>query len=517
MKIWAMGAILAASLVASAAEAQPPINFPGRGSAYPFVANQIGMPGEVILKCLATSEGRVDLCSVAKETPTGFGFGAAALRNAPNVRVEPAKAGAPAARPVLVPQRFRHPEPGHLPPVTSQAALKVARGLPSLLKPIEQSLPGYDVTIDRVIADESGGLPAANRIAAAEAIRGALAAKLGEIREAGAVIIASVYTETELRSIAAFHNSPVGQRYAAAGTDQYGLRLRLRDRMGERIERSSGRFYCATHDCGLDLKAPAPTVLPWINSPGVQAIAQAQPKLTLTLGLPSRASLDCALAADSHPTDCKVVAEAPAGLGVGAAAAVFARTFTAGPGSARDFAGKRVAILVDFPATPEPPPMVAAPPPRSARALELAKEIQAKSTTAELQARTVREAMSFIPASWFAGVSDADRQAYLAASQYGLVEIHGQIDDRLTQYLANLMSEEDLAAASAFADTPGGVALREKSRAMESAYNWLSPQLFLVVAAEARTRYCKAMPCDLPAWALPQPSGASSAPSTRTP
>lgn len=517
MKNWVASAILAASLGVGAAGAQQPTNFPGPANTYPFIANQIGMPGEVILKCMATPEGRVDLCSVAKETPTGFGFGVAALRNAPNVRVEPAKATEPSARPVLVPQRFRHPIPAHMPPVTSPGALVIARTLPSLLAPIDQSLLVYDSAMDRVLTDASADVPANIRIAAAAAMRDALRAKLDELHESAAVVIASVYSEDELRSVAAFHNTPVGRRYSAAGADQAFFRMKLREHMSERIDHAAGHFYCVTRDCGLDLKTSNPTFVVWINSPEAWAIASAQPKLSLTLGLPSRASLDCAMGKDSHPNDCKVVAQAPAGLGVGVAAQSFARSFTAGPGEAQRLSGKRVTILVDFPATPDPPPMAKAPPPTSPRAMALAEEIQRKTTTPELHDRWIKEAMSFVPSAWLAGLSDADRQAYLAAREHGLVEVHGQIDASLTQLLANRMNEDDLAAASKFADTLGGVALRDKARKMEDGYRWLSPQLFLIVAAEARARYCKAMPCDLPAWALPQRIGASSAPSTRTP
>src|SRR5580692_1228994 len=47
--------------------------------AYPVHAAQAGISGAVKIKCAATSAGLLSDCSVIQETPTGEGFGAAAL------------------------------------------------------------------------------------------------------------------------------------------------------------------------------------------------------------------------------------------------------------------------------------------------------------------------------------------------------------------------------------------------------------------------------------------------------
>jgi TonB family protein len=55
-----------------------------------------GVNGAATLKCTVTTEGRLDACSVLKETPPGLGFDAAALSAAPSYRFKPAmKLGRP--------------------------------------------------------------------------------------------------------------------------------------------------------------------------------------------------------------------------------------------------------------------------------------------------------------------------------------------------------------------------------------------------------------------------------------
>lgn len=63
---------------------------------YPMMALRRDIEGEVQLDCLVTTTGSLQ-CAVASETPTNWGFGAAAIRIAQDYRMVPAmRDGAPA-------------------------------------------------------------------------------------------------------------------------------------------------------------------------------------------------------------------------------------------------------------------------------------------------------------------------------------------------------------------------------------------------------------------------------------
>lgn len=65
------------------------------GAYYPERARDRGREGEVVLDCLVGTDGRLG-CSVASETPTGWGFGRAALAIARDHQMVPAtRDGAP--------------------------------------------------------------------------------------------------------------------------------------------------------------------------------------------------------------------------------------------------------------------------------------------------------------------------------------------------------------------------------------------------------------------------------------
>jgi protein TonB len=56
---------------------------------YPAAALQLGRTGEAVITCQVTVSGALAGCSVAQESPSGFGFGAAALRLSKLFRMSP--------------------------------------------------------------------------------------------------------------------------------------------------------------------------------------------------------------------------------------------------------------------------------------------------------------------------------------------------------------------------------------------------------------------------------------------
>jgi protein TonB len=56
---------------------------------YPQRALELGRTGEAVLNCAVTTAGTLTGCTVSKETPADYGFGAAALRLAKRFRMSP--------------------------------------------------------------------------------------------------------------------------------------------------------------------------------------------------------------------------------------------------------------------------------------------------------------------------------------------------------------------------------------------------------------------------------------------
>src|SRR5580692_10785508 len=57
--------------------------------AYPAEAAKAGVSGTVSLRCAAASDGTLQNCAVAQESPANQGFGAAALSLTPEMQLRP--------------------------------------------------------------------------------------------------------------------------------------------------------------------------------------------------------------------------------------------------------------------------------------------------------------------------------------------------------------------------------------------------------------------------------------------
>jgi TonB family protein len=76
--------------------------------AYPTAAAAAGVAGEVQLRCTATVAGSLDGCQVVHETPSAYGFGAAALSLTSQMQLKPTDAAGEsvAGRNLIVPVKF---------------------------------------------------------------------------------------------------------------------------------------------------------------------------------------------------------------------------------------------------------------------------------------------------------------------------------------------------------------------------------------------------------------------------
>ena len=86
---------------------------------YPKAALAESVEGEVVLRCAITPKGRAEACAVVSETPTGYGFGAAAIEMSKRFEFQPGTVNGAAVRTedVRVPIAFtdgmsKAPRPG---------------------------------------------------------------------------------------------------------------------------------------------------------------------------------------------------------------------------------------------------------------------------------------------------------------------------------------------------------------------------------------------------------------------
>jgi len=82
-------------------------------AVWPTSALKSGLSGEALINCAVTVQGALNDCIVTEETPTGLGFGAAAIALTPQFRMKPATwRGVPAVGMISMPVRFHGPGPG---------------------------------------------------------------------------------------------------------------------------------------------------------------------------------------------------------------------------------------------------------------------------------------------------------------------------------------------------------------------------------------------------------------------
>lgn len=90
---------------------------------YPPEAQKKGVSGSAVIECVLQVSGDLRNCQLASETPTGWGFGEAALAAAPFLKARPYSInGVPYEGSLKTPIVFRFPETPAIEPVTLPAA-----------------------------------------------------------------------------------------------------------------------------------------------------------------------------------------------------------------------------------------------------------------------------------------------------------------------------------------------------------------------------------------------------------
>ena len=315
---------------AQAADLNDPVweRAPGQddwAKVYPAHAAQAGISGAVRMKCAATSAGLLANCAVIQETPTGEGFGAAALSLTAGMALKPTGGdGQPiAGRNLIVPVRFeadmlRHP--GSI------------IGTPDWLRrPTMEEAQRY--------------LPAGS-----------------EAAEGKATILCVVSTRGLLEKCAVNAELPTGHGFGAAALAMTSVFL-MRPMTLDGSPVGGAAVQIPIHFLGNPGAEQTPTetftvlrAAPWMTAPTAEALSAAFPKSAVGKASTGHVVLRCGFLSDGGLANCETISETPGGRGFGEAARVLTKDFRAYVSPTDKLGQLRVDIPFDFrdPGQPQP-------------------------------------------------------------------------------------------------------------------------------------------------------------------
>ena len=333
------GALLALTVTAAAAEEAPDSKFdvepnwvrrprPDEFQAvWPRDALLKGRDGRVVIACEIAPQGTLEACKVISESPSGEGFGAAALLLAPSFAMKPGvKDGKPVRSTVRIPINFKTAGPASPLEVESVAFLQ---------DPIWASAPTFE--------DMAAAWP--------EKAKG----------ESGHVSMRCGFTrEGTLRRCEVLTEMPRGQGFGKAARTVLASRFRLRMSPDAADRVSKAHVNLAVQFTNPSFQTPRAILQPrWITQLDPAKVQAIYPAKAADAGVKSgKGFADCAISADGHLVDCKPSGAAPDGLGFAEAAVQVASVMQMNPwtdgGGPVD--GARIRLPVAFNLAPAPAP-----------------------------------------------------------------------------------------------------------------------------------------------------------------
>jgi TonB family protein len=218
---------------------------------YPELAQRLSLAGAASIKCIVDTSGSLQDCQIVKESPAGFGFGAAALRLSPYFSMKPARRdGRPITSVLTIPIRFElagqtivAPE-AEPPPPTSPAALELARqvlalqGASARLKALSQ--PAVAGLLSQVVRSGDIKFDAA----ALNAYQQGLDDVIADLVERHARVMAAAMTEAQLRATLDYLQSPAGSAWRAVG-----IAVTPSPDFISRLSQAASRRLCGSASC----------------------------------------------------------------------------------------------------------------------------------------------------------------------------------------------------------------------------------------------------------------------------
>lgn len=315
-------------------------------AAYPSIALEFWISGRVTLVCAVDSYGALENCATEGESPTGLGFGSAAISLAPKFRMVPKKVD---GRPVVggsvrIPINFKMREADDIPALPapqSAAALARARVLVDLLWANTPAV--FTEWLDE--RDVSGaGVEEKTQSEAKQAFADAAATYVDYILTNLPSSYAAVLGADEIDVAISFFRSTAGRKLI----ESYPFEVdeehtRAAKNLKELATQQARDEFCLDHDCSLvpdakTMRKAADTWQPdivgpsWAEEPSVEQLWAAFPLVPKSLKIPGWSTLMCQVGSLGLLEGCEVAIEQPPGLGFGAAALALAPRFRLGAG-----------------------------------------------------------------------------------------------------------------------------------------------------------------------------------------
>ncbi len=291
--------------------------------AYPAHAAQAGISGAVKMKCSATAAGLLSDCAVIEETPTGEGFGAAALSLAAGMALKPTDAAGQTigGRNLIVPVKF---VPALLHPGTIV-------GNPDWLRMPDQE------AMEQYFPADAKGAEGRTRMECVVSTRGLL------------------------DNCTLDEETPAGHGFGAAALSMSSIFL-MRPMTVDGLPVGGAKVTIPIHFMGGGGRPEATlTVLrvaPWMSAPTAEQVSAAFPKRAIGKVATAHVVMRCSFRDDNGLSDCDAISETPNGRGFADAARSLTKTFKAYADPQRDkMRNLRVDIPFDFrdPSQPTPP------------------------------------------------------------------------------------------------------------------------------------------------------------------
>lgn len=234
------------------------------------------------------------------------------------------------------------------------------------------------------------------------------------------------------------------------------------------------------------------------QTPSPEEIERYYPHLAQRLEIEGAANVTCTVTPEGKGKDCHAVAESPPGLGFGGAAEQLAATFHFKPRTMGEtpvegpWTGRVRFTLADDPPADGTVPDFHDPP--KPEVIALAKRYMEVSGYNE-QLRTVAEQGRGAVRQECEAASYAYCDQLQAAIDRTADEELSGLEDVIAGRMASVFTEEELKGALAFAESPVGRSLREKTPELNAAFMGLQTKVAREIPAKVLAHYCEAVGC----------------------